>query len=81
MQGTLSRKVTILVTVEIGDIAQVPSRKLVSPSGVGRMNTSSCGGVLPSLTTVLLFLLPMFFYRSSHQRSRSARSVKACSGS
>lgn len=63
MQGTLSRKVTILVTVEIGDIAQVPSRRLVSPSGVGRMDTSSRGGVLPSLflTTGLLFLLPMFF--------------------
>lgn len=60
MQGTLSRKVTI-VTVEIGDIAQVPSRRLVSPSGVGHMDTSSRGGVLPSLTTVLLFLLPMFF--------------------
>lgn len=60
MQGILSRKVTI-VTVGIGDIAQVPSRRLVSPSGVGRMDTSSRGGVLPSLTTVLLFLLPMFF--------------------
>ena len=53
---------TILVTIETGDMAQV----LASRTGfVGGMDTDGWGGVFPSLflTTVFLFLLPSFLVK------------------